>query len=157
MKTWPLQRILRHLAFWVVSSGLLLLLQLPSPMFIGMRLYLRTYVVSVLPSLENAFRHGTGAGLDCAWVSIDVVARPAGLTFKIINSQPPAAPGLRKGPPKRDGGHRRRSAGQPQFHVQPRQGHVGPVGGSCRRGVGGGRGAVGVGAGSYDQQATENQ
>ena len=313
MKTWPLERILRHLAFWVVSSGLLLLLQLPSPMFIGMRLYLRTYVVSVLPVmlpatylllygvlptllrhrrpgrflallggwllasallsnllwlsygaylntlwfgdkaflklgwpeifgdlnfgffsllmmagaastikvvnhwyeqrqlsqqleqqklhtelellkaqlqpaflfdtlrtlrgltaarapeapaavlhlaallryllyespreavpladevtmlrdyvaleqlrlgprvevslnfsgnlaahriapllllpfLENAFRHGTGAGLDCAWVSIDVVARPAGLTFKIINSQPPAAPGLREGP-----------------------------------------------------------
>ena len=52
----------------------------------------------LLPFLENAFRHGTGAGLDCAWVSIDLVARPAGLTFKIINSQPPAAPTLREGP-----------------------------------------------------------
>ena len=52
----------------------------------------------LLPFLENAFRHGTGAELDCAWVSIDLVARPAGLTFKIINSQPPAAPDLREGP-----------------------------------------------------------
>ncbi|MGY3087501.1 hypothetical protein ACVWYF_000527 [Hymenobacter sp. UYAg731] len=51
----------------------------------------------LLPFLENAFRHGTGAGLDCAWVSIDLVARPAGLTLKIINSQPPAAPALREG------------------------------------------------------------
>ena len=53
--------------------------------------------ILLLPFLENAFRHGTEAGLDCAWVSIDLVARPAGLTFKIINSQPPAAPALREG------------------------------------------------------------
>ena len=49
MRTWSLQRILRHLGFWVAASGLLLLLQLPNPLFIGMRLYLRTYVLTVLP------------------------------------------------------------------------------------------------------------
>ncbi len=54
MKTWPHPRLLRHLAFWVVASGLLLLLQLPNPLFIGLRLYLRTYLLSALPMMLPA-------------------------------------------------------------------------------------------------------
>ena len=55
----------------------------------------------LLPLLENAFRHGTGPAQECPWVSIDLVAKPRSLTFKVINSQaaagaaPPDGPGLR--------------------------------------------------------------
>jgi hypothetical protein len=54
MKSWPLQRILRHLGFWVLASGLLLLMQLPNPLFMGTRLYLRMYVLTVLPGALQA-------------------------------------------------------------------------------------------------------
>ncbi len=52
----------------------------------------------LLPFVENAFRHGTGKGLECPWVSIDLVAKKNSVTFKVINSRSPAAPDLREGP-----------------------------------------------------------
>ena len=56
----------------------------------------------LLPLVENAFRHGTAAGLDCPWVSIDLLAKHNSIIFKIINSRAeagasapePAAAGL---------------------------------------------------------------
>ena len=52
----------------------------------------------LLPLLENAFRHGPDAGQDCAWVSIDLVARPQSVSIKIINGRAPtAAPDLCEG------------------------------------------------------------
>lgn len=50
----------------------------------------------LLPLLENAFRHGTGAAQECPWVSIDLVPKPHSLTLKIINSQT-AGPDFREG------------------------------------------------------------
>ena len=52
----------------------------------------------LLPLVENAFRHGTGPALECPWVSIDLVARPESVIFKVINSQPPAGGPWREGP-----------------------------------------------------------
>lgn len=46
----------------------------------------------LLPFVENAFRPGPGAPLDGAWVSIDLVARRDGLTFKVINGRADDAP-----------------------------------------------------------------
>ena len=40
----------------------------------------------LLPLVENAFRHGTAPGLDCPWVSIDLVAKRHSIIFKIINA-----------------------------------------------------------------------
>ncbi|GAB3833299.1 sensor histidine kinase [Hymenobacter jeollabukensis] len=51
----------------------------------------------LLPFLENAFRHGTAPALDCAWISIDLVARQRQLVLKVINSQPPDAVGWTEG------------------------------------------------------------
>ncbi|QDA61290.1 sensor histidine kinase [Hymenobacter jejuensis] len=45
----------------------------------------------LLPFVENAFRHGTGAALECPWISIDLLARRDSLTFKVINSRAEAA------------------------------------------------------------------
>jgi hypothetical protein len=45
----------------------------------------------LLPLLENAFRHGTGAAQECPWVSLDLVAKPHSMTFKVINSQAAAS------------------------------------------------------------------
>ncbi|MCC3158936.1 histidine kinase [Hymenobacter sp. 15J16-1T3B] len=45
----------------------------------------------LLPFLENALRHGTGAALECAWISIDLVVRHDRLVLKVINSQLPSA------------------------------------------------------------------
>lgn len=42
----------------------------------------------LLPFVENAFRHGTGAQLERPWVSIDLVAKQTSAIFKVINSQP---------------------------------------------------------------------
>ena len=52
----------------------------------------------LLPLLENAFRHGTGAGQECPWVSIDLVANARSLTFKVINSQPNTQADWHEGP-----------------------------------------------------------
>ncbi|WP_310391737.1 sensor histidine kinase [Hymenobacter sp.] len=52
----------------------------------------------LLPFLENAFRHGTGPGLECPWVSLDLVAKKNSVIFKVINSQAGAEHGLREGP-----------------------------------------------------------
>jgi hypothetical protein len=41
----------------------------------------------LLPFVENAFRYGTEPQLECAWISIDLVAKANSLTFKVINSQ----------------------------------------------------------------------
>ena len=52
----------------------------------------------LLPFVENAFQHGTGPGLECPWVSIDLVAKRDSITFKVINSQQDAeAQVLREG------------------------------------------------------------
>ncbi|RAK70184.1 sensor histidine kinase [Hymenobacter edaphi] len=51
----------------------------------------------LLPFLENAFRHGTAPALDCAWISIDLVARNRQLVLKVINSQLPDAAGWTEG------------------------------------------------------------
>jgi hypothetical protein len=53
MKTWlhAHQRLLRHVLFWVVASVSLFLIQLPSPLFMGARLYWRSYVLAELPTL----------------------------------------------------------------------------------------------------------
>ena len=48
----------------------------------------------LLPLVENAFRHGTGAGLDCAWVSLDLVVNINSIIFKVINSRADAAAGV---------------------------------------------------------------
>jgi len=52
----------------------------------------------LLPLLENALRHGTGPQLECPWVSIDLVAKPRSLTFKVINSQAGAGADWQAGP-----------------------------------------------------------
>ena len=52
----------------------------------------------LLPLVENAFRHGTGARLECPWVSIDLVAKTNSVTFKVINSQEPTGAAAREGP-----------------------------------------------------------
>ncbi len=52
----------------------------------------------LLPLIENAFRHGTGALLDCPWVSIDLVAKNNSVTFKVINSQDGAEAEVSEGP-----------------------------------------------------------
>lgn len=46
----------------------------------------------LLPLLENAFRHGTGPGVECPWVSLDVVVKPGALSCKVINSRAEGAP-----------------------------------------------------------------
>jgi len=53
----------------------------------------------LLPALENAFRHGTAPGPDHAWISVDLVARPNLLTFKVLNGQPAAPPAVGLTPP----------------------------------------------------------
>ncbi|TGE03746.1 sensor histidine kinase [Hymenobacter fodinae] len=55
---------------------------------------LAEYVIEpllLLPFLEHAFRHGTAAALDCAWISIDLVVCPSRLELKVIHSQLPGA------------------------------------------------------------------
>ncbi|HEX8326503.1 MAG TPA: histidine kinase [Hymenobacter sp.] len=42
----------------------------------------------LLPFLENAFRHGPDALLECPWLSVDLVATPNSVIFKVINGQP---------------------------------------------------------------------
>lgn len=53
MKTWihAHQRLLRHLLFWVVASAFLFLIQLPSPLYRGARLYWCSYFLAELPTL----------------------------------------------------------------------------------------------------------
>ncbi|MDQ2771515.1 MAG: hypothetical protein M3Y54_13580, partial [Bacteroidota bacterium] len=46
----------------------------------------------LLPLLENAFRHGTGPGVECPWVSLDVVVKPGAISCKVINSRTEGAP-----------------------------------------------------------------
>ena len=41
----------------------------------------------LLPFVENAFRHGTAAGGERPWVSIDLVAKSNALRLKVINSR----------------------------------------------------------------------
>ena len=52
----------------------------------------------LLPFVENAFRHGTGAQLECPWVSIDLVVTPQLVIFKVINSQAATEPTTSDGP-----------------------------------------------------------
>lgn len=52
----------------------------------------------LLPFVENAFRHGTGAQLECPWVSIDLVVAPQLVIFKVINSQAATDPATSDGP-----------------------------------------------------------
>ena len=52
----------------------------------------------LLPLVENAFRYGTGARLECPRVSIDLVAKNNSVTFKVINSQGATEAGAHEGP-----------------------------------------------------------
>jgi len=51
----------------------------------------------LLPFVENAFQHGTGLGLECPWVSIDLIVKRNSVTLKVINSQQDAEVKLREG------------------------------------------------------------
>ncbi|MBO2009137.1 sensor histidine kinase [Hymenobacter negativus] len=66
--------------------------------FSGARVGATVAPLLLLPLLENAFRHGTSPAQECPWVSIDLVAKPHSMTFKIINSQAAAGPEWREGP-----------------------------------------------------------
>jgi LytS/YehU family sensor histidine kinase len=46
----------------------------------------------LLPFVENAFRHATQPALECSWVSIDLVAKPHCLAFKVSSSYPNVGP-----------------------------------------------------------------
>ena len=45
----------------------------------------------LLPFLENAFQHGSDPATGSIWASLDMVARPDGLTVKFINGRPAEA------------------------------------------------------------------
>ncbi|MCB2408795.1 sensor histidine kinase [Hymenobacter lucidus] len=46
----------------------------------------------LLPFLENAFRLGTQAPVECPWVSIDLVAKASGIVLKVISSRASEVP-----------------------------------------------------------------
>ncbi|MDQ2769425.1 MAG: histidine kinase, partial [Bacteroidota bacterium] len=51
MKRRALPRVARHALYWLAISGLLMLIQLPNPAFVGLRLYWQMYLASTLPLL----------------------------------------------------------------------------------------------------------